>query len=106
LGITVPSGFDFRTTKQVDLSVSAVTRGGSAIPHVVYRVYDGNPSKGGTQMSQIRSNDQGTALTAMDIPGHLSELWLTSDYIGVAPIAVLPITWCQVIYSLDAFKTQ
>lgn len=102
LGITVPSGFDFRTTKQVDLTVSAVTREGSAIPHVVYRVYDGNPAKGGTQMSQIRLNDQGTALAAMDIPGHVSELWLTSDYIGVEPIAVVPITGRQVIYSFDA----
>ncbi|WP_209332223.1 LruC domain-containing protein [Lunatimonas salinarum] len=104
LGLNVPSGFDFATTKQVDLTISAKGIDGLAIPQVVYRIYDGNPNREGKLMQQIRLNEHGTALTSLEIPGHISELWLVSDYIGVEPIAVVPATGRQVSYSFDAAK--
>lgn len=102
LGMELPSGFDFSTTKKVTFNLSATNRDDNPIPFVVYKIYDNNPLKGGELLQTVRLNEQGTATTFIDIPGYLEELWVRSDYIGVEPVAIIPLTGTQATYAYSA----
>lgn len=102
LGINLPQGFDFATTKNVAFNLSAVGRDKSPISFVTYRIYDKNPLEGGQLMQTIRLNESGTANTILDIPSYQTEVWITSPYIGVEPIAVIPVSASTVTYRYDA----
>lgn len=102
LGINLPNGFNFATTKTVSLNLSAVSGDNSPIPHVTYRIFDGNPNREGQLLQTIRLNEQGTAVTTLDIPSHLGEIWVTSSYIGVEPVAIVPVQGLHVTYRYDA----
>jgi LruC domain-containing protein len=102
LGINLPQGFNFATTKNVAFNLSAIGRDKSPIPFVTYRIYDRNPLDGGQLMQTVRLNDSGTANTILDIPSYLTELWITTPYIGVEPVAVIPVSGSTVTYSYDA----
>ncbi|WP_158856897.1 LruC domain-containing protein [Lunatibacter salilacus] len=104
LGINLPNGFNFATTKKVTLNLSAVGRDKSPIPFVTYRIYDKNPLEGGQLMQTLRLDESGSANTNLDIPSFLTEIWVTSPYIGVEPVAVLPISGTYASYKYDASK--
>ena len=104
LGINLPQGFDFATTKNVAFNLSAVGRDKSPIPFVTYRIYDKNPLEGGQLMQTIRLNDLGTANTMLDLPSYQTEVWITSPYIGVEPVAVIPVSGSTLTYRYDASK--
>ncbi len=104
LGINLPNGFNFATTKNVLVNLSAVSRDKSPIPFVTYRIFDNNPLEGGQLMQTIRLDESGAANTNLNIPSFLTELWITSSYIGVEPVAVLPISGTYLTYKYDASK--
>jgi len=102
LGITVPAGFDFSTTKAVTINLSAFNRDKIPIPFVVYKIYDNNPQKEGKLLQTVRLNGQGNATINIDLPSYLDQIWVTSGYIGVEPVAIVPVSGSQVNYNYDA----
>jgi len=101
-GITVPAGFDFSTTQSVELNFSAVAGDNSPIPNVVYRIYDENPNQDGKLLQTVRLDETGTAKSTIDLPTYLEEVWVTSTFVGVSPVAIVPVTGMQLNYSFDA----
>lgn len=102
LGIEIPSGFDFTTTKSVEINLSAIGRDESPIPFVVYKIYDNNPLKEGSLLQTVRLNELGNATVFIDLPSFQDRIWVSSDYIGVEPIAVISIDGSRAQYSYDA----
>nr|MBI1232506.1 LruC domain-containing protein [Cytophagales bacterium] len=102
LGIDVPPGFDFSTTKHVVFNLSARGRDKSPIPFVTYKIYDKNPVEGGQLMQTVRLDASGQANTVLTLPSFASEIWVTSSFIGVEPVAVIPVTGTSIRYAYDA----
>jgi LruC domain-containing protein len=102
LGISIPAGFDFSTTKTVTFNLSATNRDQDPIPFVVYKIYDNNPQKDGALLQTVRLDEQGSTSLNMDLPSYLDQLWVTSGFIGVEPVAIVPVTGSQVNYDFDA----
>lgn len=101
-GLTIPAGFDFSTTQSVELNFSAVAGDNSPIPNVVYRIYDENPNQDGKLLQTVRLDETGTARSTIDLPTYLEEVWVTSAFVGVSPVAIVPVTGTQLNYSFDA----
>ncbi|GAB2990071.1 LruC domain-containing protein [Cyclobacterium sediminis] len=102
LGIDLPTGFDFTTTKSVEVNLSAKGRDNSPIPFVVYKIYDGNPLKEGKLLQTVRLGEQGSASIFIDLPSFHEQVWVSTSYIGVEPVAVISISGNQANYSYDA----
>ncbi|MBI0400261.1 LruC domain-containing protein [Cyclobacterium marinum] len=102
LGIDLPTGFDFTTTKSVEFNLSAKSRDKEPIPFVVYKIYDDNPYKEGKLLHTVRLNEQGNATVSIDLPSFQEQVWVSTSFIGVEPIAVISIAGNQADYSYDA----
>ncbi|WP_375582353.1 LruC domain-containing protein [Cyclobacterium xiamenense] len=104
--LSIPAGFDFSTTKSVAVNFSAVGRDNSPIPNVVYRIFDNNPAEDGKLLQTVRLDETGTARSTIDLPTFLEEVWVTSTFIGVTPVAIVPVTGSQITYSFNASQPQ
>ncbi|EPR65029.1 LruC domain-containing protein [Cyclobacterium qasimii] len=102
LGMTLPAGFDFSTTKTVAFNLSAISRDKSPIPFVVYKIYDNNPLKEGELLQTVRLNEEGSATVFIELPSYQEELWVSSSYIGVEPVAIVQVTGSQASYNYNA----
>jgi len=102
LGMNLPAGFDFTTTKTVEFNLTASSRDKSPIPFVVYKIYDNNPQKEGELLQTVRLNEEGSATVFIDLPSYQDQLWVSSSYIGVEPVAIVPVTGRQATYNYDA----
>ncbi|WP_339922527.1 LruC domain-containing protein [uncultured Cyclobacterium sp.] len=102
LGMTLPAGFDFSTTKTIAFNLSAISRDKSPIPFVVYKIYDNNPLKEGELLQTVRLNEEGSATVLIDLPSYQEELWVSSSYIGVEPVAIVQVNGSQASYNYDA----
>jgi len=102
VGMNIPAGFDFSTTTTVDFNLSAVSRDKTPIPFVVYKIYNDNPKKEGKLLQTVRLDEQGSASISIDLPRYVKQLWVTSDYIGVEPMAIVPVSGGQTNYNYDA----
>lgn len=102
LGLIIPVNFDFSTTTSVDFNLSAVSRDKTPISNVVYKIYNGNPQKEGKLLQTVRLDEQGSATTTLDLPSYVKQVFVTSDYIGVEPMAIVPVSGRRVNYNYDA----
>lgn len=102
MGMNVPAGFDFATTREVGFTLSATGRDNAPIPFVQYEIYNGNPLKTGELLQTVRLDGNGNAVTQLELPTHIKELWIVSKYIGVEPMAVVPVTSPTITYAYHA----
>jgi LruC domain-containing protein len=102
LGLNTPSGFDFSTTTSVYVDLSAKGSDNSPLSNVVYKIYKGNPQKEGTLLQTVKLDEQGSASITIDLPSYLKEVFIASDYIGVEPMAIVPVSGGRISYSFDA----
>ncbi|GAB2993505.1 LruC domain-containing protein [Cyclobacterium sediminis] len=101
-GLNIPSGFDFATTTSVNVDLSAKGSDNAPLSNVVYKIYKGNPQKEGTLLQTVKLDEQGSASVTIDLPSYLDQVFITSDYIGVEPMAIVPISGGRISYSFDA----
>ncbi|MBI0399058.1 LruC domain-containing protein [Cyclobacterium marinum] len=102
LGLNTPSGFDFSTTTSVNVDLSATGSDNSPLSNVVYKIYKGNPHKEGTLLQTVQLDELGNASITIDLPSYLKEVFIASDYIGVEPMAIVPVSGGRISYSFDA----
>lgn len=53
-------------------------------------------------MQTVQLDEQGSASITIDLPSYLEEVFITSDYIGVEPMAIVPVSGGRINYSFDA----
>jgi LruC domain-containing protein len=76
LGMNVPTSFDFSTTKEVEIHLSAQQISAMG---TVAEVYNGNPHRGSASLvRRLFVRGGATFSTRMNLPSHLTEVWVVS----------------------------
>lgn len=84
LDIDIPEGFQFETTKEVTVELSAQKAGKSNFDNLRFQIFSKSPSKGGDLMMQGAAGTNGTLTGTLTIASMTDSLYVTSNYAGIA----------------------
>ncbi|ERM81423.1 hypothetical protein P872_09390 [Rhodonellum psychrophilum GCM71 = DSM 17998] len=105
-GIKPPDGFDFSTSKNVDLEIRSFLRVNVPLGKITYSIYDGNPFDNGNFIQSIYLDNNGVGTTTLSLPSSLEKIWLATDFIGAVPLVVVPVVGSKIIHKIDASNPE
>lgn len=105
-GLKIPSSFLFSTTKEVNLSISAKLPNGQPLAGAVYHVWDAHPAEGGKRLSSFFLDEGGVLNTVVTLPAYLTEVHLTSNFIGAQHHAVIPVQGNSILFNYSQPASQ
>lgn len=73
LQLNIPDNFNFETTRGVNFNINAVRVNAD---RVVVRIYDANPTNGGTRLQQVNVKGGDSYATLLTLPTHMSSVWV------------------------------
>ena len=94
-----PESFDYQSTHKVSMKINASVLG-KHLASVPLKIYDKNPEDGGKLMFAGQTNRLGEFSREMVLPSHLQELYLITQYVGLAREHALTITNNAINYDL------
>jgi len=89
--IVVPAGFDWATTRDVAITISAQDNQGSPLQHVRFNVYTASPDSGGILMYGGSTGMNGKWTVTQPFPSCLNKVTVTTAYMGLQRAMSLPI---------------
>lgn len=78
-----PDGFDYSTTKKVEVNVRLLTRTEQPVKGVLVSIYSPASLTEGTELARVLSDDNGYVKTSVVIPAGLDSLIIDPAYIGL-----------------------
>ncbi len=82
--LVVSENFDWSTTKPATLTVRAFDNEGQYIQGAKMFVYTNDPEEGGKLITSGITNETGVFSVQYDIPAYYTQLYLATDYVGLA----------------------
>jgi LruC domain-containing protein len=82
--ISVPAGFDFSTTREIQITRQLLTSQGVPLATIAFDVYTDEPANGGTKLTTVRTDKEGNYTVVLTIPSALARLYLDIKAIGCA----------------------
>ena len=80
--LTIPSGFKFSTTKDLNVQVAALDNTGSPVSNIMVKVYTDLPEKGGELILSGVTDNNGIYSVPYKIPAWMDSLAVGTDAIG------------------------
>ncbi len=102
--LTIPAGFDYKTTQSVKLDISIADNSNNPLQGVLVEVYDSDPFENAEALSSASllykgvTNSSGHFITRISIPAYLDKIFVCPRYIGVQQKAELTITSSEITY--------
>ncbi|WP_256006468.1 LruC domain-containing protein [Pedobacter deserti] len=79
-----PDGFDYSTTKSVDVSVRLLTRNNKPLSGVMVSIYNPDFTTAGSEISKAISDKDGFIKTTLVVPAFTEQLVVDAAYVGLA----------------------
>ncbi|WP_285008126.1 LruC domain-containing protein [Pedobacter faecalis] len=79
-----PDGFDYSTTKSVDVSVRLLSRNNKPLSGVMVSIYNPDFTTAGSEISKAISDKDGFIKTTLVVPSYTEQLVVDPAYIGLA----------------------
>ncbi|AXI99842.1 LruC domain-containing protein [Cyclonatronum proteinivorum] len=98
-GLNIPDSFLFSSTKEAQISISAKLPSGQPLARAVYHIWDGHPNEGGSRLSSFFLDDNGSLNTTLEIPAHLDEVYISTNFIGAAHLTPVPVSGNSIHYT-------
>lgn len=87
----MPADFDYSVKTTISFFVSATTNMGMPLENVLFNVFDGIPNEGGKKLFSGITNESGQFEREHDIASALTQVVITTDYIGLVNSVVVPV---------------
>lgn len=81
--LVVPDGFDYQTTREIDLNITLRSPQDEAIGFVPVYVYDKPAQIGGKVIFTALTNAQGVATGKMMVPAYLENVYINPNFVGL-----------------------
>lgn len=91
-GKAAPDGFDYSTTKKVEINVRLLTRSEQPVKGVLVSIYNPASVTEGTELTKVLSDNNGYVKTSVVVPAGLDSLVIDPAYIGLMRNAKAYIT--------------
>lgn len=105
LGLNIPDGFDFSTTRNVQLDIRASLPNGTPVSDARYDVYDGDPfDEDSRRLGSYFVDRNGELSIELELPAHLSEVYIGSYFPGAGHFMPVNIENGQASYIFDPAK--
>ena len=72
--LSVPSDFDFKTVKEIEVNISLKDRGDQPVPGIFFKVLDKDPDEGGKILAQGATDQAGVFNTILNLPTKLNDV--------------------------------
>lgn len=89
--LVVASGFQWNTTQEITFSIMALDNQGQPLKNVRFNVFTAHPDSGGVELLSGSTNLAGVMEIPYKIPAYLSEVTITTDYLGLVREKHVPI---------------
>ena len=105
--VNVPVNFNFETTRDLNLSLTVKDFQDASVMGVVWNIYYTDPydsasniSADAKEVSTIMSGYDGVAKTILDIPDHISKVYITTSYPGYPTPLVFDVNNTAINYTV------
>jgi LruC domain-containing protein len=82
--ISVPAGFDFSTTRKIQITRQLLTSQGVPLATIAFDVYTDEPANGGAKLTTVCTDKEGNYTVVLTIPCTQARLYLDVKAIGCA----------------------
>ncbi len=89
--LVVSDNFDWSTTKPATLTVHAFDNLGQPVNGAKILIYNDNPEEGGKLITSGITNSSGVFSVNYDVPAYYTQLWVTTDYIGLPKLGMVEL---------------
>ncbi len=90
--LIVSPDFKWETGKDIFIKIYAKDNYDNPLPNVKFDLYTDDPENGGLYILSGATDDNGQFLLDYEIPAYFTELVITTKYIGLPNMAIVPVT--------------
>lgn len=100
INITVPSGFNYKTTEKIAVDISLLTNDGQPLQGVLVNVLDKAADEGGQVLFTAVSDKFGKITSSVTLPAYLTKVIVDASYIGLMRNATVNISGNEVLATI------
>ncbi|MCD4773835.1 MAG: LruC domain-containing protein [Bacteroidales bacterium] len=104
--LVIADNFNYETSKDVSIQIYAKNNQDNPIPNVKFNLYTADPEEGGLFILSGVTNENGQYFINYEIPTYYNELVVTTNYIGLQNMAIIPVTDEGIIHTFGGSQNK